>query len=101
MERVEVGISDESGEAILVLYDIMMRSALNWTPNSTVLLISNANWKTGSRVFVNAMTFIEVDPDIVEADWLRKYARNTAVYVNQPFPEGGELFYFVLFILHS
>lgn len=90
MERVEVGIADESGEAILVLYDVMMRSALTWTRNSTILLITNANWKdTGCRVFVNAMTFIEVDPDIVEADWLRKHALNTAVYVNQPFPEGG------------
>ncbi|KAJ9293438.1 hypothetical protein DTO271G3_7703 [Paecilomyces variotii] len=86
-EKVDIGVCDESGEAILTLYGMMMLSSSKWTPFSTVLLVSGARWKPTSRLSTTAATTIEVDPDIVEAQWLRKSLRNLSKFVNQQYTE--------------
>ncbi|KAL2222439.1 hypothetical protein M432DRAFT_538832, partial [Thermoascus aurantiacus ATCC 26904] len=88
-EKIDIGIGDESSEAILTLYGRMMCSALRWTPFSTVLLISRANWRRDWCLSVTARTMIEVDPDIVEAEWLRRVAVGASRCVNPAYPEGG------------
>lgn len=35
---------------------------------------------------------LEVDPDVAEGEWLRKYAQSSAVHLNQPFPDGGQFY---------
>jgi hypothetical protein len=98
VEKLDVGIADESGaEVVLTLYGQMLRSAvLTWIPQarsrrSTVLLISNANWKPSSRrANINSRTIIEVEPDITEADRLRRFADNVTALVNPPWPDGGK-----------
>ncbi|KAJ9388457.1 hypothetical protein DTO282F9_2715 [Paecilomyces variotii] len=86
-EKVDIGVCDESGEAILTLYGMMMLSSRKWTPFSTVLLVSGARWKPTSRLSTTAATTIEVDPDILEAQWLRKSLRRLSMFVNQQYTE--------------
>lgn len=38
---------------------------------------------------MTARTMIEVDPDIVEAEWLRRVAVGASRCVNPAYPEGG------------
>ncbi|KAM5506899.1 hypothetical protein McanMca71_001804 [Microsporum canis] len=83
---IDIGVTDGHSKACVGLYGEAMRSAMKWIPNSTVLLISNASWKPGSRLYMTSLTFIEVDPDIIEAEELKKLATRTAVHVNPPFP---------------
>ncbi|KAL1998817.1 hypothetical protein VTN02DRAFT_5532 [Thermoascus thermophilus] len=87
-DKIDIGIGDESGEAILTLYGRMMLSALRWTPGSTILLISRVHWRLDWRLSVTARTMIDVDPDIVEAEWLRRAAVGRSRCVNQAYPEG-------------
>jgi hypothetical protein len=67
----------------------MMRSALQWTPFSTVLLISGANWKWGSRLTITSRTTIEIDPDMAEAQQLRRVALLAHKHVNPLYPGDG------------
>ncbi|KAK2882487.1 hypothetical protein FQN49_000317 [Arthroderma sp. PD_2] len=83
---IDIGITDGTSKASLGLYGEMIRSAMKWIPNSTILLISNASWKPGSRLYIKAISLIEVNPDIVEAKGLRELAAQRAVHVNPPFP---------------
>ncbi|GAD93702.1 predicted protein [Paecilomyces variotii No. 5] len=87
IEKVDIGVRDESGEAILTLYGVMMLSSRKWTPLSTVLLVSRVRWKPGSRLSIMAGTTIEVDPDILEAQCLRKSLRKLSNFVNYQYTE--------------
>jgi hypothetical protein len=89
VEKVDIGVADQSGEAILTMFGRMAHSAQRWTPFSTVLLISRANWTLNSRLSINSRTTIEVDPDIAEMEQLRKSAISANSHVNQPYPENG------------
>jgi len=89
VEKIDVSVADESAAAILSLFGIMIRSTRDWDPFSTVLLISRPNWQSTSRISINSRTILEVDPDMVEAEWLRTHAQSSVVHVNQPFPENG------------
>ncbi|KAN0077904.1 hypothetical protein V8E54_006208 [Elaphomyces granulatus] len=87
VEKVDIGVADQSGEAILTMFGRMAHSAQRWTPFSTVLLISRANWTLNSRLSINSRTTIAVDPDIAELEQLRKSAISANSHVNQPYPE--------------
>ena len=105
--KLDVGLADESGEVILTLFGRMLASALRtWvsaslssssltspaTRKSTVLLISNAGLKSAAarRISITSRTTVEVDPDIVEAGWLTRFAGNVESGVNPRWPEGGK-----------
>lgn len=99
-EKIDVGIEDESGEAILTLFGRMMYSALKeWVPSSTILLITRPNcWGVNSsRLSVSSRTMIEVDPQGPGLDegveWLRRLAGWSGRGVNERFPEEGLLFF--------
>lgn len=98
-QKIDVGIEDESGEAILTLFGRMMFSALkDWDPSNTILLITKPNcWPGSSKLTVSARTMIEVDPLGLgeEVEWLRRLAGWSGAGVNERFPEGG-LFYLIL-----
>ncbi|KAK2744809.1 hypothetical protein FQN57_004132 [Myotisia sp. PD_48] len=89
VQTLDVGIADRSGEAILGLYGSMMISALQWVPGQTVLLVSDASWKSRSRAYISSQTCVEVDPDIVEAEWLRNLAVSQSELLNPDFPAGA------------
>ena len=89
VEKVDVGIADQSGEAILTMFGKMAHSGQRWTPFSTVLLVSRASWNLNSRLSITSRTMIEVDPDIAEAEQLRKSAISANRHVNQPYPDNG------------
>ncbi|EEP75445.1 predicted protein [Uncinocarpus reesii 1704] len=92
IERCDIGIADDSGEAILTLKGYLTRSARKWVPNSTILLLSDVFWGSGTRrAYVSAQSTVEVDPDMKDADWLRRYSKGMAGYVNERFPENGRV----------
>lgn len=87
VQTIDVGIEDGKSQAILSLFGRMTSSASNWKPASTVLLISNPGWRPNSRLTMRARTQVEMDPDIGEAEWLRKHAQRSNMPVNEEFPE--------------
>ncbi|OAL66057.1 hypothetical protein A7C99_3161 [Trichophyton rubrum] len=83
---VDVGVTDGHSRASLGLFGEAMKSGMKWIPNSTVLLISNASWKPGSRLYLTSFTLIDVDPESIEAEELKRLAARRAEQVNPPFP---------------
>lgn len=73
---------------------MMMQSARKWTPLCTVLLVSGVRWRPTSRLSITAGTTIEVDPDILEAQCLRKSLQTVSNIVNQKYSEDGMLPYY-------
>lgn len=63
-----------------------------WRAGKTVLLLESPGWKFGRGTYLTltATTIVDVDPDIADANWLRRWACRQMVReaVNPPFPEG-------------
>ncbi|KAI9695113.1 MAG: hypothetical protein M1820_008881 [Bogoriella megaspora] len=74
---VNVITFDDTSEATLTLWNATTVSAAHWKPSSTILLISKPGWKIDhrARLSLTASTQIEVDPNMTDADWLRKFAQ--------------------------
>ncbi|KAK4993460.1 hypothetical protein LTR50_000390 [Elasticomyces elasticus] len=93
-EVISVGIFDDTEEATLTLWGAVTESAAPWKPSSTVLLITNPGWKIGRKTHVSltANTYVDVDPCMLDADWLRKFADRMTKreHVCQPFPDRGQ-----------
>ncbi|KAF2453617.1 hypothetical protein BDY21DRAFT_292851 [Lineolata rhizophorae] len=91
-ERVQVQIFDDTAEGTLDLWDTSTASAAHWTASNTVLLISSPGWHADRRVkiYLTSSTFIDVDPNIPDAEWLWRFAQRLTrrEHVNPPFPEG-------------
>lgn len=70
----------------------MIPSASDWTPGHTILLISFPGWRSGSRVCLKSRTQIDVEPDVSEAEWLRKWAQREGgkSKANEVWPENGK-----------
>ena len=89
---VEIKVFDETFEASITLWNGMCSSASSWTPSSTVLLLTRPGFRSdySARVTINNDTFVEVDPEMDDAHWLRNFAEKMIKreHVNQPFPEG-------------
>ncbi|EFR01943.1 hypothetical protein MGYG_04944 [Nannizzia gypsea CBS 118893] len=79
-------LTDGHSRASLGLYGEAIKSSMKWIPNSTVLMISNASWKPGSRLYLTSFTLVDVDPESIEADELKRLAARRAGQVNPPFP---------------
>ena len=93
--NVEAIVFDNTAQAVLSLWEEASASAASWKPSETVLLISRPGYKEdrrASNIVVNAQTWVEVDPAMQDADWLREYARKLVKrdHVNLAFPEDGE-----------
>jgi len=90
-ELVNVGVFDNTGETTLTLWEVASRSAPAWKPSHTVLLLSEPGYSdSGSRntISLNAGTIVDVNPDVPETAWLRRFAENMTktVHVNPAFP---------------
>ncbi|KAL8806511.1 MAG: hypothetical protein Q9182_001294 [Xanthomendoza sp. 2 TL-2023] len=93
LDVVNVIVFDESHDAILALYGRVATSAAYWKTSDTVLLLSNPGFRSEKRptLSITPNTFVEVDPCLSDAEWLRAFAQRltTREVVNVPFPEGG------------
>ncbi|KAI0390130.1 hypothetical protein F5Y17DRAFT_84035 [Xylariaceae sp. FL0594] len=92
---VEIGIYDHTATCILTLWGDMIASAKAWTPNETVLLISQPSARLITRqgsatvnVTIGYSSMVNVDPDLPDARWLRtkiqEMARKESISI--PFP---------------
>ena len=87
MTVVEVGVSDQSASATLLLYRMLIPSAETFKSYHTILLISSPVHRSGARISTCFRSQIEVDPDIAEAEYLRKWVRRDNCPINENFPE--------------
>ena len=95
-EKVEIHVFDDTADAILTLWGCICPSAAAWKPSYTVLLITQPDFKAERRptLSLNDKTFVDIDPLMTDADWLRGYAQRLTKreHVNQPFPENSDAF---------
>lgn len=91
---LEVVVFDDTIETMLCVWDALMDSVALWRPSVTVLLVTNPGWKDGGKknLSINPNTYVDVDPNMYDADWLRNHAQNIAKrnHVNPPFPREGK-----------
>lgn len=92
-ELVNVGVFDNTMQATLTLWGTAVASTNPWQPSVTILLITNAGFSENRQPDVSllANTFVDVDPCIDDAVWLRKFARKLTKkdHVNPEPPKGG------------
>lgn len=93
-EKVDVNIFDDTADALLTLWSRTAASASYWKASYTVLLISNASFRADRRPTLSLApcTYVDVDPCMDDAYWLRGYAQRLVKreHVNQPFPDDGK-----------
>lgn len=84
LDLIEVGIYDDTAHCVLKIWQDKIASAKLWIPNQTVLLISQPrcglNDRTNRRIEVSIgySSMIEIDPDCLEATWLRNKIQDMA-----------------------
>lgn len=81
-----VDICDESCDAALSIYGPLVPSAEVWKQSQTILLISSPGRHPDRRLSVEARTIVELDPDIGEAESLRRWMKRERCPVNEHFP---------------
>ncbi|KAL8910474.1 MAG: hypothetical protein Q9171_004225 [Xanthocarpia ochracea] len=93
LDVVNVIVFDDTYDATLTICGCVARSVAHWKTSSTILLLSNPGFRSDRRptLSINSTTFVEIDPCMGEAEWLRAFAQRltTREVVNVPFPEGG------------
>ena len=92
-EKVDVKIFDDTSEANFTLWGWVCSSASAWKPSRTLLLISRPSFKVDRVLMVNmtSNTFVEVDPLMRDAIWLRSFAQKLTKreHVNPEIPDDG------------
>ena len=95
VENVVIGVFDDTLDATLQLWNSATASASSWKPSNTILLLSNPGLKAQGRpiITVDQKTYVEVDPLIADAFWLRNFGQSLTKreHVNPPFPKDGEI----------
>ncbi|KAL8846793.1 MAG: hypothetical protein Q9221_008143 [Calogaya cf. arnoldii] len=93
VDVVNVMIFDDTCDATLALYGRLAKSAADWKASDTILLLSNPGFRSDKKptLSINSNAYVDVDPSMGEAEWLRTFAQRltTREVVNVPFPEGG------------
>ncbi len=83
---------DNTADATLILWGYLGTSAACWKPAYTILLLTYASFSGGRRpsLSLNKETYVDVDPLMTDAYWLRGHAERLTKRenVNQPFPTG-------------
>jgi len=93
-DLVEVWLFDHTGEIRWSVWNDLIDSAKEWHPGKTILLISNPGFKAGcpgkGSLGIIKDTFVDIDPEFPDAEWLSKYAerRTKKESMRQEFPEG-------------
>ena len=92
-EKVEVNVFDDTADAKLTLWGSVCSSSVCWKASYTILLITRPGLYSGGKplLLLNNDTYVDVDPLMTDAYWLRGHAQRLTKreHVNQPFPEGG------------
>lgn len=109
-ENINVHVEDDTAEAILGLWGTAASSPLGhatsgkdttnpdavafrqgWRAGATVLLLQSPGWKIGRTTYLSltSSTFVDIDPNIPDADWLRRWSlrQKSREAINPPFPE--------------
>ncbi|KAH8601721.1 hypothetical protein B0O99DRAFT_713739 [Bisporella sp. PMI_857] len=93
-DLVEVWLMDHSGEIRWTVWNDFIEAVKEWEPGKTILLISSPGYKSGNEgrvdLGVTKETFVDVEPQFGDAQWLRRYAegRGKKECMDQTFPEG-------------
>ena len=95
MEKVELGVFDDTFDATLELWSCLAASASHWKPLITVLLLVNPGLRGEGRPVISVWqkTCVEVDPFFRDAFWLRSFGKNLTKreHVNPDFPKDGKV----------
>lgn len=94
IDWIRIGVFDDTAETILNLWADQTRSAQDWIPGKTILLVDDPECSStqGNRQLremkVGPRTLVEVEPEDQDSDWLRKIARSSKHEENAfvPFP---------------
>ena len=90
---MDVNVFDDTADAKLTLWGPLCSSPAYWIPSYTILLITRPGFHDEGRplLSLNSDTYVDVDPCMTDAYWLRGHAQwlTKREHVNQPFPEGG------------
>ena len=93
-QKVDVNVFDDTSEATLTLWGRVTSSARSWKVSHTILLLTNPGFKEDRRATISltTRTHVDVDPCMVDAVWLRGFAKRLTMreHANQPFPEKGK-----------
>lgn len=93
MDIVEIMVFDNTHEAKLDIWEPQCWSAATWVPSRTVLLITNPLYRVErkNQISLEPSSFVDIDPAMQDAQWLREYALGKArrEHVNPPCPENG------------
>ncbi|KAF2173008.1 hypothetical protein M409DRAFT_62645 [Zasmidium cellare ATCC 36951] len=109
VENINLQVHDDTAEATLGLWGTLAFSPFGqsidasvtdaeesttrhgWVPGETVLLMQAPGWKFGRTTYLSftSTTILDIDPDIPDADWLRRWAlrQKSREAINPPFPE--------------
>ena len=94
LDIINVHIFDDTYDATLSLCGRVAKSAAYWKASCTILLLSNPGFRAGKKptLCVNSRTYVDVDPCMADAAWLRGFAQRSTAReaINIPFPEGGK-----------
>ncbi|ERF76910.1 hypothetical protein EPUS_02621 [Endocarpon pusillum Z07020] len=86
VRTLSVVICDESSEATLSISGPVVSSAILWKEHSTILLLSSPAKRLGHNLTITARTLIEINPNVSEAEHLRKWIQRENCPINEPFP---------------
>jgi len=93
-ELVNIGVFDDTADVSLTLWGATLASVDPWQPSSTILLITNPSLRPDRipTISMVATTYVDIDPNIPDADYVRRYAQSLTKrdHVNPPFPKGGQ-----------
>ncbi|KAI4121603.1 MAG: hypothetical protein LQ338_006274 [Usnochroma carphineum] len=96
LDCVNVNVFDDTNDAMLSLCGRVAKSAAYWKTSHTILLLSSPGFRGEGRgekkpvLCVNWNTYVDVDPAMTDAQWLRRFAQRltTREAVNIHFPQG-------------
>jgi hypothetical protein len=88
---MEVGVFDDTESATLTLFRNIADSATTWIPSYTILLLTNLRCNargTRNYLLVQSSSFVEVNPQFPDSEWLRDFAikSDNESRINPPFP---------------
>ncbi|KAI5777217.1 hypothetical protein EDC01DRAFT_760202 [Geopyxis carbonaria] len=90
--KQDIGIFDDTMEAVLVLYGAAATSTSDWVISKTILLITTPTlklWGRDVQLQLDRKSMIAIDPILRDAQWLRTYAKKVLRRPDlcQPFPD--------------
>lgn len=92
-EKVDVNVFDDTADAKLTLWGSVCPSSAYWKASYTILLITRPGLYSEGKplLSLNTDTYVDVDPLMTDAYWLRGHAQRLTKreHVNPPFPKGS------------